>query len=204
MTPPAAFRLQSRAVFLTYPRCPLTKEECLEQLQSTFSTWGIQEYIVCEEDHRDGGKHLHAVIKLARKCDVKQATRLDLSKDGTNYHGNYKPVRDWKAAIEYCQKEGNFIADLKPVKKAVNEVYTEALKQPSMPAALAYIKEHAPRDYCLGFSRIKEALEANYPAAAPPAPLLRTRDQFKETRVLTDWVENNLLGMKSFCIKFSF
>lgn len=68
------FRLQARQIFLTYSQCDLPKRELLEFLQSKLS---VDRYIIAVEKHEDGRPHLHAYLKLAKKCDIKNQNWLD-------------------------------------------------------------------------------------------------------------------------------
>lgn len=47
-----AYRLQSTQLFLTYPKCPVPKEDALEQLQKKVEKWTLKEYIIAEEKHQ--------------------------------------------------------------------------------------------------------------------------------------------------------
>lgn len=91
--------------FLTYPQCPLTKEEALTILQTNFSQ-KIVEYVICQEKHDDGSPHLHAFIKFDRK--VKFSKKFDL----LTYHGHYERAKSWRAVIKYVQKDGNYISNI--------------------------------------------------------------------------------------------
>lgn len=74
-------RIQAKGWFLTWPKCPISKEDALELLKATGE---LTEWVVASELHQDGTPHLHAFLKYSRKVDFK-VDRWDL---GT-YHGNY-------------------------------------------------------------------------------------------------------------------
>lgn len=100
--------------FLTYPKCPLTKEEALTILQTNFYQ-KIVEYVICEEKHKDGSPHLHAFIKFDRK--VKFSKKFDL----LDYHGEYQAAKSWRSVVKYCQKDGNFISNIDPERLLTNK-----------------------------------------------------------------------------------
>lgn len=50
--PQKKFRLNSGQLFLTYPKCPITKEDAL--LQITNKVGEAKEYLVAEEEHEVG------------------------------------------------------------------------------------------------------------------------------------------------------
>ena len=104
-----AFRLSAKALFLTYPRCPIDKEECITQLRNILGVENTVYIVVGMELHADGEPHLHAVCILRTRCNYRDPYRLDLyGADQTRYHGNYVGSRNVVAAIAYTKKDGNF------------------------------------------------------------------------------------------------
>lgn len=65
---------------MTYPQCPLTKEQVKEALVDA----KVQEYVIAAEKHQDGSPHLHVFLKYKSKVTF-TPTKWDI---GT-YHGNY-------------------------------------------------------------------------------------------------------------------
>ena len=90
--------------FATWPKCPIGKEMALAALQDRYE---IAEYVICEEEHKDETKHLHAFIKLAKK---KRWSENMFDIDG--YHGNYQIAKSWRAVINYVKKDGNYISNI--------------------------------------------------------------------------------------------
>lgn len=97
-------RCQAKGWFCTWPKCPIGKEMALAELQEKFV---LDEYVICQEEHKDGTTHLHAFIKLPKK----KLFRSDLF-DISGYHGNYQPAKSWHAVIAYVKKDGNFITNI--------------------------------------------------------------------------------------------
>lgn len=95
----------SKGWFLTYPKCPISKEDALTILRTNFKQ-EIVEYVVSEEKHEDGEPHLHAFIKFDKK--VKFSKKFDL----LEYHGHYESAKSWRAVQKYCMKDGNYISNL--------------------------------------------------------------------------------------------
>jgi len=102
-----AFRLQTRAVFLTYPHCDAVKEDLLDHLKTTFK---CSEIIVGRENHADGTPHLHAFIRFLKKFSTKSQTVFDFRQ----FHPNIQPAKNIHAVKNYVKKDGNYIeyADL--------------------------------------------------------------------------------------------
>lgn len=61
-------RVQAKGWFLTYPKCDVTPQACLEYLQESFK---IEEYVIAQEEHKDGSLHLHAFIKTEKKLSFR-------------------------------------------------------------------------------------------------------------------------------------
>lgn len=103
--------------FLTYPKCPIKKEDALTILETNFPNQTIKEYIVAEEEHEDGEPHLHAFIKFDKK--IKFTQRFDL----LEYHGHYEPAKCWKAVEKYCKKKeiSFLILTLKQQKETIKD-----------------------------------------------------------------------------------
>lgn len=97
-------QIQAKGWFLTYPQCSLEKETALRELETHGS---IVEYVIAQEDHKDGAKHLHAFVKYERKVTL-NPTKFDIG----DYHGNYQVAKCWKAVERYCKKGGNFISSI--------------------------------------------------------------------------------------------
>lgn len=95
---------QAKGWFLTYPKCDLTKEQLLEELQKTGK---VSEWVVAQEKHKDGEPHLHAFIKYEKKVYF-GATKWDV----LGFHGNYQVAKSWKAVRAYCEKESDYISNM--------------------------------------------------------------------------------------------
>lgn len=71
-------------------------------------------YIIAEEQHKDGNKHLHALIRLGRPRRLRwnQANRALFDLD--TYHCDIEFVKtstDLDRAVKYVTKDGNYISD---------------------------------------------------------------------------------------------
>lgn len=121
---PNAYRLQSRQLFLTYPRFngDFNLEDILQHLGEILADhqppYIIQEYIIANEQHADGGRHIHAYLKLDKKCSIACPHFLDL----WGNHGSYEGVRSPKAVKEYCSKENDWISNFFQKKTTFGDV----------------------------------------------------------------------------------
>lgn len=98
--------LRGKGWFLTYPQCPLVKEEVLTMLQTNFSKQTIVEYVIAQEKHKDGSPHVHAFIKFDKQ--VRFSKKFDI----LGYHGNYQIAKSWKSVKDYVRKDGDYISNI--------------------------------------------------------------------------------------------
>ena len=94
--------------FCTWPKCPIDKATCLKILDGKLD---IQEYVICEEKHKDGSPHLHAFIKLKKKKRF-NPTMFDLKDLEENYHGEYQKAKSLRAVVRYVIKDKNYISNI--------------------------------------------------------------------------------------------
>ena len=100
------FRLQGRAIFLTWPQNAATKEDTLA---ACVQQWPSATFIVvAEEEHKTGDPHLHAVIQFEKRVDMKDC--MPMLDALTGKHGNYQNVRSAKRVLKYVCKGSNFIS----------------------------------------------------------------------------------------------
>jgi hypothetical protein len=108
------FRLRGKKFFLTYSQLNITELEqaknlILEQLVEKLPK--INQYIIAEETHKDGGKHFHIYLEFNQRAEVFGQNYLDLEFEGIKYHGNYVTVKKKDECMRYVAKVGNFIAE---------------------------------------------------------------------------------------------
>lgn len=118
------FRLNAEKLFMTYPQCEVDPHGALLCLQQNkYLQNKIKNYIIAQEVHQDGNKHLHVYLHLNKKVDIKNQYGLDLKffdtgfggdnggiNDHQTYHGNYQTVRNTIAVMKYVTKETNYIS----------------------------------------------------------------------------------------------
>lgn len=111
------FRIRTTRLFLTYPQCPIKKEEALTILQNLSVTWTvkIKNYVIAEEEHITGEPHLHAYLEFDKIFETVRPEFADMkavvNNEVMNYHGNYQAVRSVQNVIKYCTKKENFLTN---------------------------------------------------------------------------------------------
>jgi hypothetical protein len=97
-------KIQSAQWFNTYPKCTLSPQELLDNLQLVAP---LQEYVIAHELHKDGTSHLHAYLKYSKKIYF-TPKKFDVGE----FHGNYQTARSSKAVIGYCTKGSEYISNI--------------------------------------------------------------------------------------------
>ena len=169
------FRLQSRQLFLTWPKCPIKKEEALNLLKELLP---IDKYIIAEELHEDGTPHLHAYIKCNKKIDIKNPNKLDLQ----IYHGNYQSCRNINAVRNYCKQEGNYITnidDFHPIAPAIRVINANNYKE-----AMNIVKStDLAKDYLKDTAKYESSVARIHPEPTIPVP----KYHFKTIQSIMRW-----------------
>lgn len=106
---PGDFKLESQQIMITYSQCDIEPSEFLPFFEKVVEEWGLDTYIIAQESHKDGGKHIHAYLKLKRKPHKNNASKLF---DYKGFHPNFSGCRSWKATIKYVTKDGKYIHNL--------------------------------------------------------------------------------------------
>lgn len=91
---PCIYELKGKKMFNTYPQCPLPKQIAFDLCRQILGE-NLQHYIIAEELHKNGDKHLHCYLELAEPIRTRNPRYFDLSfplhLPGVidTYHGNY-------------------------------------------------------------------------------------------------------------------
>lgn len=97
------FRISSKSWFLTYPQCPLTKDQVLDLLKAKNKP--IKGIVIARELHEDGHPHIHAFVQLTKEFNCQNPRFWDLDK----YHGNYQSAKSLTAVVKYIKKDGDIL-----------------------------------------------------------------------------------------------
>nr|CBY85333.1 Rep protein [Cotton leaf curl Gezira virus] len=179
MAPPHRFQIYAKNYFLTFPKCSLTKEEALEQIQQ-ISTASNKKYIkICRELHEDGQPHLHVLLQFEGKFKCQNQRLFDLVSPNrsTHFHPNIQGAKSSSDVKSYIDKDGDtlewgeFQIDGRSARggqQTANDAYAAALNAGSKAEALRVIRELAPKDFVLQFHNLNSNLERIF--QEPPAP----------------------------------
>lgn len=147
-------RIQGKSLFLTYPKCEMALEVVLSSLQSAlyFKRIDIVDYIIAEEEHKDGTPHIHAWISLSRKVNLKDPRVLDIK----GHHGNYQSARSNSNVVAYVTKGSKFISS-KPLDELKLQV--KAKKEHTSMAYQLALKEGLTKELVQEFPQILPNLQ---------------------------------------------
>lgn len=101
------FRFQGKRLFITIPRTELTKETFVARCKEKYGQ-DLAWVVAAEEEHKDKGGHLHAVIEWKAPRSIRGFKDLD---ELCGKHGNYRRTNsDLYKLIRYVTKDGNYLS----------------------------------------------------------------------------------------------
>nr|ALO02543.1 AC1 [Soybean chlorotic blotch virus] len=199
-----AFRVHAKNIFLTYPRCSLSKDEALELLLGVTTPVNKKFIKVARELHEDGQPHLHVLLQFEGKFSIKNPRLFDLVSRASAhvFHPNVQGAKSSSDVKSYIDKDGDTVSwgefqidgrSSRGGKQSANDAYAAAINTGSPTKALQLLKEQAPKDYVLQFHNIKGNLERIFmkeptPWACPYDP----RSFNNVPDVMLDWVSVNV------------
>lgn len=166
MPAPREFRFAAKQVFLTFSQvCDhFTKESAYFTIAERFS---IDRYTLGEENHENGGRHIHACFVFTMKVESRDPRFFDINCGicENDHHPNIETIRRGKANLyrveDYCKKQDpNPMTNVEPV-KTWGEIMSESSTQEEY---LSLIQRHYPREFCLSLERLKSSAEYLYPS----------------------------------------
>ena len=111
------FRCQAKKIFMTYAQTGDIEDVDLSALSIILCSraGGCSQIIIGRERHNDGGWHIHVLMKLLKKPDIRDMRFFDMPTPshpgtgwGTGHHPNIKVKFDWFEKVEYCMKDMDF------------------------------------------------------------------------------------------------
>ncbi|ADO40529.1 replicase [Bhendi yellow vein mosaic virus [India:Sonipat OY92B:2005]] len=203
--PSKRFQIYSKNYFLTYPKCSLTKEEALSQIQNLHTPTNKKFIKICRELHENGEPHLHVLIQFEGKYKCQNQRFFDLVSPSrsAHFHPNIQGAKSSSDVKSYIDKDGDtlewgeFQIDGRSARggqQTANDAYAAALNAGSKSEALRVIRELAPKDYVLQFHNLNANLDRIFtpPLEVYVSPFLSSSfDQVPEE--LEEWVSENVM-----------
>nr|UOL65610.1 replication-associated protein [Tomato leaf curl Chiayi virus] len=202
----SSFQVKAKNIFLTYPKCPIPKEEALELIKNIQCPSDKLFIRVAQEKHSDGTLHLHALIQFKGKAQFRNSRHFDLTHPNTStqFHPNFQGAKSSSDVKSYIEKDGDYVdwgvfqvdgRSARGGQQTANDAAAEALNAGSKEAAMAIIREKLPKEYIFQFHNLNTNLDRIF---APPlevfvCPFLSSSfDQVPEE--LEQWVSENVSG----------
>nr|AXA98694.1 replication protein [Pedilanthus leaf curl virus] len=205
MAPPKRFQIYAKNFFITYPKCSLTKEEALSQIQNLQTPVNKKYIKICRELHENGEPHLHVLIQFEGKYKCQNNRFFDLVSPtrSAHFHPNIQGAKSSSDVKSYLEKDGDtldwgeFQIDGRSARggqQSANDAYAAALNAGSKSEALRVIKELAPKDYVLQFHNLNANLDRIFtpPMEVYVSPFSSSSfDQVPEE--LEEWAAENVV-----------
>jgi len=139
------FRLSSKSLFLTYPKCPWAADRLLEHFKSLFAKHSPLFIVVARELHKDGDPHLHAFISLECPFETRNPRAFDLHSEvqiegsegrhHVSFHPNiHSRIKSQYRVMKYVTKDGNFLSHGVDVKEFLSRAKTKRSTTPALVA----------------------------------------------------------------------
>lgn len=190
------FRINAKHFFLTYPRCPVSKESCDAQLRVICTGRGLKGITVGQEEHAAtdiegcNKEHLHCLVSLKDRWDVGSCELFNIKDDhGRWFRANLQPARNWRHVYTYCIKDGNYISDHKG-ETDWSKLITESGTLEEFMSAVEFTE---PRTAVLHHTQVRAFAEYKFRAQSPAyeSPYVNTSWMLPE--VLSDWRRDNVI-----------
>ncbi|CAM33399.1 replication associated protein [Tomato leaf curl Seychelles virus] len=200
------FRVSAKNIFLTYPKCSLSKEIALELLKAIKCPSDKLFIRVSQEKHQDGSLHLHALIQFKGKAQFKNPRHFDLQHptSSSQFHPNFQGAKSSSDVKSYIEKDGDYIdwgtfqvdgRSARGGQQTANDAAADALNAGSKDAALQIIREKLPEKFIFQYHNLVSNLDRIF--QEPPAPyispfLCSSFNQVPEE--LEVWAAENVMG----------
>ncbi|AGJ03640.1 replicase [Chilli leaf curl Bijnour virus-India] len=165
-----SFCVNAKNIFLTYPKCPIPKEQMLEILQSINCPSDKLFIRVAQEKHQDGSLHVHALIQFKGKSKFRNPRHFDVTSPipPGHFHPNIQGAKSASDVKAYIDKDGDVLEwgvfqidgrSARGGQQTANDAYAKAINTGNKEDALKVLKELAPKDYVLQFHNLISNLD---------------------------------------------
>lgn len=189
-----AMDIYAKNFFLTYPRCELHPEYALTAFRNLPHSEHLEWAHVVQEEHEDGGFHLHAVLHYSKRVRIRDAEYFDLHYGDECFHGNYQASKNVKHSLKYIRKDPILEASYGAVPFDGNNPWAVALDSAkSAEDFCAQIRAADPMRFVLYNDKVESfAIRAfgGNPSGFDP---VRDLGSFHVPAVLNDWYSQQLM-----------
>lgn len=175
------FRLQSKHIFLTYPRCDVDKTALLAHLVDILDPY-TPHIRVARELHEDGSPHLHSFIRLDRKPNIRSERFFDFNGHHPNIDGR---IRNPQATFDYVSKDNDFIDHGTP--GSLTTKWASVISASTAEDFWTSVKEVSPKDYVVNHERLEYYVSKRYADAITPYVSPFGPESFTVPENLQEW-----------------
>lgn len=175
------FRLQSKHILLTYPRCDVDKNDLLVDLVALLTTY-TPHIRVARELHEDGSPHLHAFIRLDRKPNIRTERFFDLRGHHPNIDGR---IRNPQATFDYVSKDGDYCDHGTP--GTLTTKWASVISASTAEDFWTSVKEVSPKDFVINHERLEYFASKHYAVASSAYVSPYVPESFDVPQELKDW-----------------
>nr|ABA26603.1 Rep [Cabbage leaf curl Jamaica virus] len=181
-----SFSVKAKNYFLTYPRCSLSKEEALSQLQKINTPVNKKFIKICRELHENGEPHIHVLIQFEGKYNCTNNRFFDLVSPSrsAHFHPNIQGAKSSSDVKSYIDKDGDTVEwgvfqidgrSARGGQQTANDAAAEALNSGTKEEAMKIIKEKLPEKFLFQYHNLSSNLDRIFSKApdpwSPPFPL---------------------------------
>ncbi|QUS52980.1 replicase [Olea europaea geminivirus] len=202
------FCINAKNYFLTYSRCPISKEIVLDQIKNFSFPVNLAFIRVCQEQHSDGDNHLHCLLQFSGKYKCRNPRFFDIINPDSDesFHPNIQSARSANDVADYITKGGSYIdhgqfqedgRKRKCDRIELDVVYNKALSARSKTESLEIIRKNDPRTFYLQHHNISANADRLFPE--PIQEYLSPFDpqSFVVPQELQYWVTHNIFSPES-------
>lgn len=205
------FRIKAKQIFLTYSQVNNVFDNKLCETPEHYREFAEQTLgrLLCarigRELHQDGGIHYHMFLGFSEAATINSSSIMDYE----GQHPNIKSVRrDPGKVWDYAGKDGDIklqygeLGDMgvgegrgTSTKRGRDELYSEALDEPTKDGFLSKIRALAPRDYVVCHGNIRAYADWAYRPELPEygSPTFNFSNGVEELRdTLLAWSNGNI------------
>lgn len=168
-----AFRLRAKNIFLTYPRTPHDVGPELHTFLLSFPN--ATSALLGLESHANGEPHVHALLQLSKRLDI----RSDRIFDFQGHHPNVQGCRSIPATKRYIKKTGNIFpqdSDNTDQSESNNRLdcWKRAVHANTITEYLSILRAEAPKEFILWQQSIQSFGIAQFNTVVPYQPTYTT------------------------------
>ncbi|AIJ03556.1 replication initiator protein [Coccinia mosaic Tamil Nadu virus] len=200
-----SFQIKAKNIFLTYPKCPIPKEQMLDILKNIECPSDKLFIRVAQERHQDGSLHIHALIQFKGKAQFRNPRHFDVvhPHSSTQFHPNVQGAKSCSDVKSYIEKDGDYVdwgefqidgRSARGGQQTINDAAAEALNSGSTEAAMNILREKLPKDYIFQYHNYKTNLDRIFAAPVDTYVCPFSKESFDLVpRELVDWASENIV-----------